>query len=282
MIDTVIGLGQAGCAIAEKFKEFPQYTCITIDSEGSPDYKITRRKAVELYEEKTPKLIGLAKKTTQDILFITSAGTISGAALKILQQLHTAKKNINVLYIKPELHELLGTKKLQENMVFNVFQEYARSSVFKTLFLVDNAVLSGIIGNVSLKKYRNTMNDMIVNTIHMVNVFSHTEPLLQLNLDKPETANIGTFGVSQLENNNIHLFFKLDSTRQHVVYYGIPESKIETDTLLMSQIKKQAAAYNNVSYRVYSTQYDEVVAYCLAYATAIQKNNTGLKKVLTK
>tara|TARA_Y100000310_G_scaffold109018_1_gene107413 strand:- start:18291 stop:19139 length:849 start_codon:yes stop_codon:yes gene_type:complete len=282
MIDTVIGLGQAGCAIVEKFRDYPQYTCITIDSEGTPDYKITKRRTAELYEEKTKKLIGLVKKTTDDILFVTSAGAISGASLKILQQLHDGKKQISVLYIKPELHELHGTRKLQENVLYNVFQEYARSSVFKTLFLVDNSVLCDIMGEVVLKEYRSKMNDMIVNTIHMVNVFSHSKPLLELNIDRPDTANIATIGVSQLENNNIHLFFNLDNVRQHVVYYGIPETKIENDMSLMRQIKEQAQAYKDVSYRVYSTQYDDIHAYCLAFATAIQKNNTGLKKVLTK
>ena len=33
-MDTVIGLGKAGCAIADKFAQYPQYKTFKIDSEG--------------------------------------------------------------------------------------------------------------------------------------------------------------------------------------------------------------------------------------------------------
>ena len=33
-MDTIIGLGKAGCAIADKFDQYPQYKVFKIDSEG--------------------------------------------------------------------------------------------------------------------------------------------------------------------------------------------------------------------------------------------------------
>ncbi len=32
-METIIGLGQAGCSIAEKFKQYPQYDVYRLDSE---------------------------------------------------------------------------------------------------------------------------------------------------------------------------------------------------------------------------------------------------------
>ncbi len=67
---------------------------------------------------------GISRK---EILFITSCGHVSGAALRILQQLKKKNCTINVLYIKPDGSLLSHTKSLQQNLMFNVLQEYARS-----------------------------------------------------------------------------------------------------------------------------------------------------------
>ena len=141
---TIIGLGQAGCNIAEKFKKHPQYKVYKIDvglENEANSYALERQESPELYESKCPNLKTFFKEVSNDVLFITSSGDVSGASLRILEQLKK-KTIVSVLYIKPDLSLLPEIKNLQENLVFRVLQEYARSAVFEKIYLVDNMLLT--------------------------------------------------------------------------------------------------------------------------------------------
>ena len=53
-MDTIVGLGKAGCAIADKFSKYPQYKIFKIDSEGldkgeKRSHLLKRRKHPEQY-----------------------------------------------------------------------------------------------------------------------------------------------------------------------------------------------------------------------------------------
>jgi len=282
MIDSVIGLGQAGCNIVKKFADFPQYKCVTLDTGLESTYVIVRQDTPEGYEKRYLRLIKLKKKITKDVLVVTSAGVISGCLLRLLQQLTKGKYNVSVLYIKPEKHNLIEHKKLQENLVFNVLQEYARSAAINKMYIVDNDRMATAVGEVPILDYYNQINTAIVNTIHMINVFQHEEPVMHSEIPLSPTSNIATFGTMEFKTGNLFLFFDLDNVRRHVVYYGIPAERLETDVSLMTTIKTQMSNYDDVDYRIHSTEYDSIYVYCSAYATAIQKNDTGLTKVLTK
>ena len=110
-MDTIIGLGKAGCAIADKFAQHPQYKVFKIDSEGldvsdERAYLLERYDHPEKYEKNIPFLGSFFEDVTEDILFVVSgAGYTSAASLGILQQL--SDKNLNILYIKPDV-EFLG------------------------------------------------------------------------------------------------------------------------------------------------------------------------------
>ena len=88
-MDTIIGLGKAGCAIADKFAQHPQYKIFKIDSEGvdaseKKTYLLKRYNHPEKYEQNIPSLKTFFKNTTNDILFVVSAaGHISAASLGI-------------------------------------------------------------------------------------------------------------------------------------------------------------------------------------------------------
>ena len=106
-MDTIVGLGKAGCAIADKFAEYPQYKTYKIDSEGIDGKSrncllLKRQKTPEGYEKSVRTMKTFFKNVSNDILFVISgSGIISGSALQILKNLQD--KNINILYIKPDL-----------------------------------------------------------------------------------------------------------------------------------------------------------------------------------
>tara|TARA_R110002020_G_scaffold190585_2_gene390110 strand:+ start:137 stop:985 length:849 start_codon:yes stop_codon:yes gene_type:complete len=279
-MQTVIGLGQAGCNIADQFKQYPQYKIIKLDEglrKTKSSFGLKRQASPELYEENLPR--GIVKYLQEGVmpetLFITSCGMVSGAALSILSKIkdHT---NITVMYIIPESTELVGDKKLQNNLLFNVFQEYARSDLFKRVYLLDNQLLSDIMGPVPIMKRWSTMNNLITSTYHMINVFEHTQPVLTTTTTRIDTARVSTLGLLDNENNEEKMFFSLDFPREKNYYYGVPKKRLEEDENLMQSIQRDLKSNIDhdkmkTTYSVYSTEYDELFAYCEKSSTLLQQ-----------
>ena len=103
-MDTIIGLGNAGCNIADKFTKYSQYSVYKLDvglKRTKTTYPIKSYEKIEDYEEKMPTLQHFFRGVRGDILFVVGGGgKISSAALAALRYLKN-KCNISVLYIRP-------------------------------------------------------------------------------------------------------------------------------------------------------------------------------------
>jgi len=279
-MQTIIGLGQAGCNIADHFSQYPQYNIIKIDTKlkkAKNTFNLKHHSNPEHYEKKLPvRLIKHLHQTVQShTLFITSCGMVSGASLSILEKIKD-KTQITVMYIIPHQTELVGDKKLQNTLLFNVFQEYARSALFERVYLLDNQKMSDIIGPVPIMKRWESLNNLIASTYHMINVFEHTQPILTTITNRIKTARISTLGLLDEENNQEKMFFELDIPREKNYYYGVPNKQLEEDASLMEVIQTNLKTNiehdkMKITYSVYSTEYDKLLAYCEKSSTLIQK-----------
>ena len=99
-------------------------------------------------------------KIRGNVLLITSCGNISGAILRIMEYLRP-KCKIEVLYVKPDRNTLGKINSLQENLVFGVLQEYARSAVIENTYIVSNAQVYKILKNVTVKEYYDKLKENI-------------------------------------------------------------------------------------------------------------------------
>lgn len=278
-MDTIIGLGKAGCAIADKFAQHPQYTIFKIDSEDvdtneKRTYLLKRYNHPEKYEQNIPSLKTFFKSATNDILFIVSgAGHTSAASLGILQQL--SHKNLNVLYVKPDLEFLGEINTFQEKLVRNVLQEYARSHAIGRLYLVDNKMLAAILGDVPIVGYYDKLNDLIVSVIHMLNVYNHQDPIHATAFEPKETATVSTVGVVDIEQGEEKLFFSLDKISEKSYYYAINSQALETDGKLLRRltenINKNVDKDIRAAFQVHSTSYEQNYGYVVANTS--QTNN---------
>ena len=274
-MQTIIGLGNTGCNIAEKFSTYPQYVVYKIDAglKRTPrTYGLKKCSTPEEYEESVANLKRFFKEVQGDILFIVSAsGLISGASLTILQ--HIKKCNIHVMCVHSDV-ELLGeVSRLQQRVVSNVFQEYARSGLFARAILIDNASLEKVIGDVPIIGFYDQLNNLLASTSHMINVFNHSESIMD-NISPPhEISRISTCGFVDFGTGEEKLFFPLDNIREKVYYYAINEKKLrESNDIrkkIISQVKENSVD-TKVSYGIYSTQYDEDYVYCVAYSSTVQ------------
>ena len=268
-MDTIVGLGKAGCAIAEKFAKYPQYKVFKIDSEGldsknKNNYVLTKQNSPEEYEKATRSMKTFFKKTTDDILFVLSgSGMISGASLQILKCLQD--KTVNILYVKPDLEFLGHTNIMQERVVRNVLQEYTRSGLFSRLFLVDNKKIEQILGEVPIVGYYDKLNELIVSTFHMVNVYNHQEAIHATPFDTADTTRISTLGILDIEEGEEKLFFSLDNIREKCYYYAINSKVLETDGKLLrtltDNINKNIGKEVRAGFQVYSTSYEQNYGY---------------------
>jgi len=271
-MDTVIGLGKAGCAIADKFAQYPQYKTFKIDSEGlDPKSKnchlLKKQDSPEKYEKTVRSMKTFFAKTTDNILFVLSgSGMISGASLQILKNLRG--KKVNILYIKPDMEFLGHMNILQERVVRNVLQEYTRSGVFNRIFLVDNKQVEEVLGDVPIIGYYDRLNELIVSTIHMVNIYDHQKAIHATPFDKADTTRISTFGIVNVDEGKEKLFFSLDNIREKCYYYAINSKALETDGKLLrtltDNINKNIGKDVRAGFQVYSTSYEQNYGYLVA------------------
>jgi len=271
----VIGLGKAGCAVADCFSKFPPYDIYKFDNglEGFNCFDIPRQKSHEDYEKKFPNFKKDLQKISGDVIFILcGAGAITGCALRLLEQLRGV--SISVLYIEPDVSLLSETEAMQERVVKNVFQEYARSGMFERIYLVSNSEIEKSIGDIPIISYYDTVNQAIVNTLHMVNVFKNSEPVLGTFTEPHEIARISTLGILDIEKNEERWFYDLQLPRDVVYYYGISKDDLETDGTLFKTIKDyikgKIEEKVNVSYGVYETNYKQKYCYCVKYSSVVQ------------
>ena len=274
-MDTIIGLGKAGCNIADEFANYDQYKIYKIDCdlEGFKQdgiYKMPWQDSTERYEGNCPDLSNFFKDVSGDILFVIGgSGNISGAALSILEQLKHC--NVNVLHIRPDLSSISITKIRQEWVVFNVLQEYARSGVFKRIYLVDNSKVEEHLGDVPVIGYYDKLNSMIVSSLHMINVYNHIEPVVNT-FSKPLAGRrISTIGFYDIKNNENKLFYSLDNVGEIRYYYAINKEKLETDGDVLKKIRKQIKSETETSYGIFSTNYDQDYVYTVANSSEIQR-----------
>ena len=282
-MDTIIGLGQAGCSIADKFSEHKQYKIYKIDVglkglKKNGIYDMHWQDGPERYESQCPNLANFFKNCPGEVLFVLGGGgDISGAALAVLEHLRGLK--INVMYIRPDVNLLPERKKKQEWAVFNILQEYARSAVFKRLWLVDNTNVEKIIGNVPLIGYYDKLNELIVSTFHMLNVYNHIDSVTDTFSDPYKTHRISTLGISEMESLHHKLFFPLYKTLDLRYYYAINKNRLEEDGELFSNIKNQVKASlteeTKTSYGVFSTDYENDYVYVVPSTPFIQRQKTN-------
>lgn len=278
-MDTVIGLGKAGCAITHNFAQYSQYKTYKIDTGLSPTattFGLKESSNIEDYEKNCPDMSKFFKGVSGDVLFVVGGGgRVSISSLSILKNLRHC--NITVLYIKPE-EDFLGSQgKSIDKLVFNVFQQYARSGLFERLYIVENALVERSIPPGSLKDYYNNLNGAIVSSLHMINLFNHTTSVTDTFSSLPVAARISTIGFVEPKKNVDKMFFSLDNVTDRVYYYACNKMRLETENNLFGEIKnslkRKMEPGVRVSYGIFETDYEQDYIYCVNHTSVVQGEN---------
>jgi hypothetical protein len=275
-METILGLGNAGCQLADEFAKYPQYDTYKIDcyTNKAENYlKITERPSHEEYEAKTRLRAAFFKKIKGPVLFIVGgSGDISGASLRILEKIKHLETHI--LYIRPDLDLLSEKKRMQEKVVFGVLQQYTRSAIFKRMLVIDNKSLETIIGDVPIMGYYDALNQLVVSTIHMINIFDNSEPVMNTFAANTATARICTLGIIDFATGEEKSFFNLDFPREKKYYYAINKEDLESANDLFKtitdQVKERSSEKTKASYGIFSTEYEKNYVYSIAFSSLVQ------------
>ena len=266
----IIGLGNAGCALANSFSTYTQYKIFSIASEDkgySNFIHVPAQATHEDYESKYKKVN--LRGCKGDVTLVTSgASKMSGCALRLLEQLKN--KKITILYIKPDSSELIGDKRLHERATYGILQQYVRSAMLDSMYVVCNKNVEEI-----LEDYWQDINKVISSTYHMINVFKNTEPLLNSAPQPGVTSNIRTLGVVNYETKKEKLFYDLQYPRGRKYFFGLTSNRTESDKDALHDIRRfvEAKAGENIDsgFSVYSTSYDVNYVYSEHCASFIQE-----------
>ena len=288
-MDVVIGLGAAGCAVADCFAEYPQYRVYKIDEglEHSDDvFSMPSQTSSEDYEAHCPDMSEFFSgfdENTNVTFVMAGGGKIAGASLRILH--HIRHCNLNVLYITPDIELMGGKKYLLNRISFHVLQEYARSGMLNSIALVYNPAIEAVIGDVPVRGYFSHLNAALASSVHMINVFSNTEPVFENVSETEEHHRILSYGIINPETDEENLLFPLDNIKEKVYYMGINSEALEDGAYfkkLKNNMRGKAKQDDvKISFQINETKYEQAYAYVVAYADEPQSEN-NLKNSLTE
>ena len=278
----VIGLGTAGSKIAEQFSQYPQYANIykiDVDCPESTNKNITcinvaKQDSLEEYEKNAPNLRKSFKKLSDEVLFVvTASGNISGMSLALLEQIKD--RNVTILLVRPDPTLLSEEKKKAGRAVFGILQEYTRSGIFERMLIVDNTRAQRTLDKVSIMNFFEKINELIASTVHMTNVYYNISSIYENKIEVPPSCRIGTIGLYEMQNSENRMLFELDFPRHKRYFYCINHERLSEDQELLdtisSQMKGEATSDEvNVSFGVYSTNYDNDYVYSVWYTNKIQ------------
>ena len=273
----IIGLGKAGCNIADVFAQYPQYNIYKIDIglKGDNCFSVKKQKGPEEYEKNTPSFKSFFKDLKGESLFVVGgSGDISAMSLRIMEQI---KGKVDVLYIKPDTFMLNQAETMHEKVTYNVLQHYARSAAINSILMVSNPQLENILGEVPIIGYYDKLNELLVSTIHMINVFKNSEPVMGglTSINEETTKRIYTVGIFDIEKSEEKLFFPLDTVRERGYIYSISKGKLQTENELRKVIREQMKDKSQdesvkVSFGIFPTEYNRDYGYIVAYSPNIQ------------
>jgi hypothetical protein len=276
---SIVGIGNAASKIAKKFNsQQGNYSVYLLGSElenSEKSFKLKNFENPEDYEKNIPDLKTFFKDVSETVqVFIVGSSLSSNYSLGILEQIKN--KKIEVFYIKPDVELLTGVRKLTENAVYRILQEYARSGLLQSITIFSNLELEKSLSNISIKNYFDSINQAIFSSVHYLNFFSHTDPEVG-QVSKPLDINrIRSIGAIDVKNISEKWFFNLDSPRETCYYICINEERLEKESGLHKKLvdmlkEKPRNVFRKVSYGIWETHLEDF-GFCVAHTNAIQHN----------
>ena len=153
-----------------------------------------------------------------------------------------------------------------------MLQQYARSGVLERLYIAENTKLENIVGDISVIEYYDKLNDLLVYTMHMINIFNNSKPMMSTLSKSTNTARISTIGIIDFDSGEEKLFYDLETPRDKFYFYALSKESLQKEGDIIKRIKEQVKKQKAI-YGIYSTKYNENYVYTQVNTTLIQEEN---------
>lgn len=278
---SIVGIGTGASAIANKFRDVTQYDVYELNDKlarsSKRKHKLKTFTTPEEYEKNVPNLKEFFKDLRETVqVFIVGTSYSSNYSLGILEQMKD--KKLEVFYIKPDVHLVNGERRLVENVVFGVLQEYARSGLFESITVFSNLEIERTLGDVPIKTYYDTLNSAIFSAVHYLNYFTHSEPEIGQVAKPAEVNRIRSMAILNTKNLHENWLFQLDNERELCYYICVNEERLASEGSLHRKLvdilkKKSTNAFRKISYAIYETPHNDF-GYVVAHTNTIQQQKT--------
>lgn len=275
-MQTIICLGPKACDIGEMFENKENYQVKLIDQniEGDNCYSLEKQKSPEEYEKNVPNMDEFFKNINENVLFIvTGQNDVLSCSLKILEQIKD--KDITIFYLKPNVDFLSRQEILQDRMAFNVFQQYARSGMFKRVFLIsEDNIEQHLLNELSITEIYEANLKMIYNFIINLNN-SQEEPLINHFSEPRDSSRISTFAFYDLNSDIEFPMYDFNMIDDKIYHFFLSEETINKDKKIMREIKeklkKKLINNTKVSYNINKTTSEKNYCFVVYYSKFIQQ-----------
>jgi hypothetical protein len=275
----IIGIGEMGCKLADEFAKSDNYDVYKIGIDLPKNKRsrgMKKQTCAEKYEQNCPAMKHFLKELSgRSIVLVNGGEPISAITLRVLE--NSRPWATTVAYIEPDRSALNKDTTLQENMIFNVLQEYARSGAIHQLLLFSVEKIEEAMGDVPIIGYEETLHRYIFSSLNLINYFEHSNPVLSVDSESIDYSRIMTISMLSLDKPDEKPFFELSDIKERMYYCGINEDELRNDNKLLSKIKEkidsQRVPEQRTSYRVYSTTYEEPHIFCVQSSAMIQKRD---------
>ena len=264
----LIGLGNAGCEIVKKFPD--PHKKITIDA-GS---ELTECSSPELYEQEAHKAKHLLEfEEDECYFFVCGAGKVSGATLALLEIVK--HKKINLVYIYPEEIMLSPMQQKLNKVAFNVLQEYARSGLLNSMYLMCNETISTILPYITIENIFEHTNDAIVNVFENLIFYLDQKPILGSHHDPKEISRIRTVEYGEFKEDKKNMYFPLDNITETCYINIVNDEDMKNNRellgLLKNKIKEDDGNNIDSSFVVFRSEYEHSFYYAIRFTHYLQE-----------
>tara|TARA_R100001460_G_scaffold81754_1_gene122676 strand:+ start:178 stop:984 length:807 start_codon:yes stop_codon:yes gene_type:complete len=266
-VKVLIGLGKAGCAIVNKFSD--QYKKITIDA-GS---ELPEFSSPEHYEEKLTNYKHLVEFDEDECyFFVCGAGKVSAASLRLLELIQN--KKINLVYIYPEEVMLSTMQKKLNRVAFNVFQQYTRSGLIHSMYLMCNETISEFLPSLSIENFYDRLNEAVVNVFENVIFYLDQEPIMGSHHEPKNISRIRTVSYGNFEEKEKKLYFPLDNMTETCYINIVSNEDMKQNKGILNSFKEKASKDREKnllsSFVVFNSDYEKSFYYAIHFTHFLQ------------
>lgn len=279
---SIVAIGESAYHFAEFLSPFPEYSVYTLGNKEE-EFKIPVFTKAERYEDPIDGLGEYISTATEKVVCVVSGGDVcSLATLMILE--HLKDRQIEIVYLQPNLQILNDGGTKVHNLVYGVLQEMTRSKVFNRFYLFDLELVRKITPKVPLGELPKAVSQNCAKHYQTYNWLSSQKPIFLMDEGISANSVISTIAYCDFNLTTQSELGMIRFIREQEVFYGLAENKVKEDTELYDKVLKSFTDFKKddirTSFKVFSVPYTEDVVYVRNSTTAVQ--NKILAEALDK